>query len=283
MKFSIATIAALAFLSTSVRADSMDDAIAAFCNGLNVTTPLTTDVVVAGQNATVTVTRVPNDKTKTITGLDLYSVDAAGQPKYVKNTWAGNYTLNTQASMNDTVPADSPAGIYYYRIWVTNIIHGAHGPDCIKTTPNFKVTTGTHTNAAGFTSYAEHLDDASVYNPEHVKGCFGLQVTSPAAGDSARQGDHVSIVLSRDSASQTEALTKVEIYKKSDDGHDVLVDHVWSGKETIQNLITLKDQITIDADLYDPNAQYYYKIEASSSVQADETCSFQSSLFSVRP
>ncbi|KAG1470196.1 hypothetical protein G6F56_002822 [Rhizopus delemar] len=280
MKFSIATFTALAFLSASVRADSTSDAIAAFCDGLNVTSPIASDVVVAGQNATVTVTRVPNEKTKTITGLDLYSVDSSGTPKYIKNTWSGNYTLNTQASLSDTIPSNSSAGLYYFRVWVTNIIDGAHGPDCIKTSNNFKVTTGTHTNAAGFTSYAEHLDDSSVYNPDHINGCFGLKVTSPAAGDSAKQGDHVSLVLNRDTASQTEALTKVEIYKKSDSG-DVLVDDVWSGKETINNVITLKDQIKIDSDKYDASASYYYKVQVTSTVQKNEVCSFQSSDFSI--
>ncbi|KAG0940485.1 hypothetical protein G6F57_006487 [Rhizopus arrhizus] len=283
MKFSIkvATLTALAFLSVSVKADSTSDAIAAFCDGLNVTSPVGTDVVVAGQNATVTVTRVPNDKTKTITGLDLYSVGSDGTPKYVKNTWSGNYTLNTQASLKDAIPSDASAGLYYFRVWVTNIIDGAHGPDCIKTSKNFKVTTGTHTNAAGFISYAEHLNDETIYKPEHIKGCFGLKVTSPAEGDSTKQGNHVSITLNRDSASQTEALTKVDIYKKSSDGQDELVDAVWAGHEAITNVITLKDQIKIPSDKYDADAQYYYKIQVTSSVQKDETCTFQSSYFKI--
>jgi hypothetical protein len=78
MKFSITTasVFALAFLSSAVKADSYSDAIAQFCDGtkknrkkkkrqyltknilhigLNVTAPLGTDVFVAGNNATITV------------------------------------------------------------------------------------------------------------------------------------------------------------------------------------------------------------------------------------
>ncbi|RCH87276.1 hypothetical protein CU097_000368, partial [Rhizopus azygosporus] len=84
MKFSIkvAALAALALFSSSVNADSMSDAIEAFCGGLNVTTPTTNDVVSPGQNATITVTRVQNDYQKTITGVDLFSVGSDNNPKY---------------------------------------------------------------------------------------------------------------------------------------------------------------------------------------------------------
>lgn len=166
-------------------------------------------------------------------------------------------------------------------VWVTNVVNGGHGPDCLKTSPNFKVTTGTHTNEAGFVSYNEHLDDPNIYNPDHIKGCFGLKVQSPKEGDFAKQGSHVAITLNRDSASQTESLTKVDIYKKSESGQDELVDSVWSGRELLPNVITLKDQIKIPQDKYDSNAQYYYKIQVTSSAQSDEPCTFQSGYFKI--
>ncbi|CEI94973.1 hypothetical protein RMCBS344292_09174 [Rhizopus microsporus] len=281
MKFSIkvAALAALALFSSSVNADSMSDAIAAFCGGLDVTTPTTNDVVSPGQNATITVTRVQNNYEKTITGL--FSVGSDNNPKYVQNIWAGKYQLSTQATLTDTIPANVTAGVYYFRVWVTNVVNGGHGPDCLKTSPNFKVTTGTHTNEAGFVSYNEHLDDPNIYNPDHIKGCFGLKVQSPKEGDFAKQGSHVAITLNRDSASQTESLTKVDIYKKSESGQDELVDSVWSGRELLPNVITLKDQIKIPQDKYDSNAQYYYKIQVTSSAQSNEPCTFQSGYFKI--
>ncbi|GAA5816364.1 hypothetical protein MFLAVUS_009892 [Mucor flavus] len=280
MKLSItaASIFALACFS-SVKADSYSDAIAKFCDGLAVTNPTVDDVFVAGNNATVTVTREPNERTKTITGLDLYSVDGEGNPKYVQNTWAGSYELQTSASISDDIPADTPAGLYYYRVWVTNMIDGQHGPDCIKTSRTFKVTTSSHTNDAGFTSYAQALDDPNFFKPEFAKGCFGLTVKSPSAGDDLKLDSFVPVELKRDGASQTDSLTKVEIYKAVD-GADQLVDTVWSGQESLGNAFIYKDHLKISSDKYDPNSSYYYKIDVTSQVKG-ETCSFQSGAFKV--
>lgn len=281
MRFFITTasVFALAFLSTAVKADSYSDAIAQFCDGLEVTAPLASDVFVAGNNATVTVTRVPNDREKTITGLDLYSVDSKGNPKYIKNTWAGSYALQSSASISDDIPSDTAAGYYYYRVWVTNLINGQHGPDCLKTSATFKVTTGSHTNDAGFTSYAQSLDDANYFKPEFAKGCFGLNVTKPEEGQAQKLGNHVSVVLSRDGASQTDSLTKVEIYKAVE-GADEVVQTVWAGKESLTNAFTIKDHLKIPDDKFDANAYYYYKIDVTSQVKG-ETCSFQSGAFKI--
>lgn len=159
------------------------------------------------------------------------------------------------------------------------MIDGQHGPDCIKTSRTFKVTTSSHTNDAGFTSYAQALDDASFFKPEFAKGCFGLKVQSPKAGDDLKLDSFVPVELKRDGASQTDSLTKVEIYKAVD-GADQLVDTVWSGQESLGNAFIYKDHLKISSDKYDPNASYYYKIDVTSQVKG-ETCSFQSGAFKV--
>ncbi|EPB86709.1 hypothetical protein HMPREF1544_06495 [Mucor circinelloides 1006PhL] len=279
MKFSLTAASIFAFACLSaVKADSYSDAIKEFCDGIEVTAPIDTDVFVAGQNATVTVTRIPNSHEKTITGLDLYSVDTAGNPKYVQNTWTGQYSLNTQASISDDIPTSVNAGYYYYRVWVTNMINGQHGPDCVKTSRTFKVTTGSHTNDAGVTSYAESLDDHTYFKPEFAKGCFGLSVKTPAEGSTQKQGEHVSVQLSRDGASQTDSLTKVEIYKYVDGVNDESVYTVWSGQEGLTNAFIVKDHLKIPN--LDTSASYYYKLDVTSQVKG-ETCSFQSGAFKV--
>ncbi|KAI8968598.1 hypothetical protein BDF20DRAFT_828280 [Mycotypha africana] len=282
MKFSISTasVLAFAFLSTIVKADSYSDAIKEFCDGLEVTAPTESDVFVAGQNATVTVTRVPNNHEKTITGLDLYSVDSNGTPKYVQNTWAGQYSLNSQASISDDIPTSVAAGYYYYRVWVTNMINGQHGPDCLKTSRTFKVTTSSHTNADGVTSYAEHLDDTTYFKPEFARGCFGLTVQQPAQDSSYKQGDFVTVLLNRDSASQTDSLKKVELYKFVDGQNDESIETIWSGEEGLTNAFSFKDHLNIPSDKLENGALYYYKVDVSSQVQG-ESCSFQSGAFKV--
>ncbi|CEP11520.1 hypothetical protein [Parasitella parasitica] len=278
MKFSLtaASIFAFACLS-SVKADSYSDAIKEFCDGLQVTAPSGSEVFVAGQNATVTVTRTPNSHEKVISGLDLYSVDSNNNPKYIQNTWYGRYNLNTQASISDEIPADAAAGQYMYRVWVTNLINGQHGPDCIKTSRTFKVTTGSHVNDAGFVSYAQALDDVTIFRPEVAKGCFGLTVKSPIEGSTHKQGEFITIELKRDSASQTDLLTKIELYKAVDGVNDDLVETVWNGNERLANIFSYKQHLNNPG--LDTNASYYYKIGVTS--EHGETCSFKSDAFKV--
>lgn len=89
---------------------------------------------------TIFIARQPDERKKTITGLDvskhlflsllfvlitmmpycdlrwqLYSVSESGEAKYIQNVWEGKFPLNKQASISDTVPANSTAGLYYYR------------------------------------------------------------------------------------------------------------------------------------------------------------------------
>lgn len=159
------------------------------------------------------------------------------------------------------------------------MINGQHGPDCLKTSRTFKVTTGSHTDDAGLTSYAQALDDVTYYKPEFAKGCFGLKVKSPAEGETQKQGSYASVVLSRDGASQTDSLTSVEIYRALE-GPDQLVDTIWTGKEALSDVFTIKDQLLIPSDHFEAGAVYYYKIDVTSQVKG-ETCSFQSGAFKI--
>ncbi|KAI8882407.1 hypothetical protein K501DRAFT_219002 [Backusella circina FSU 941] len=274
MKFSIAAISALLLSSVAVTsADSYSDAIKAWCSGLSVTFPASSTVVVAGAKTKVTVTRKPDAHTKTITGLDLYSVDSKGKAKYINNIWKGNYKLNTQASIADTIPKGTAAGLYYYRVWVTNLVNGQHGPDCLETSHTFKVTSGSHTNAAGDEEYTESLDDNSIYNQDHAKGCFGLAVDYPQEGSTFRVNEHIHISANKDSASQTDALTKVELYKGTE-----LVDVAWEGSESFNGAFTLKDHLSLNN--VDASADYHYKLYVSSK-KSDDTCTFESNNFKI--
>ncbi|KAG1147495.1 hypothetical protein G6F37_004002 [Rhizopus arrhizus] len=275
MKFSVAAISALV-LSTAVSfttADSYSDAMKSWCSGLDVTFPTASTVVVAGSKTKVTVTRKADKRTKTVTGLDLYSVDSKGKAKYVQNVWKGKYALQSSASITDTIPKSAAAGLYYYRVWVTNLVNGQHGPDCLETSHTFKVTSGSHTNAAGVTEYAEHLDDANIFSNEHYNGCFGLSVDYPKAGSTFNVDDHIHIQVDRDSTSQTDSLTKVELYKG-----DELVDIAWSGSEALQNSFTLKDHLKLNN--VDTSADYHYKLQVTSK-KSDTSCTFESNTFKI--
>lgn len=153
------------------------------------------------------------------------------------------------------------------------MVNGQHGPDCLQTSHTFKVTTGSHTNADGLTEYAESLHDNSIYNSEHEKGCFGLEVQYPQAGATFKHKDHIHIQAQRDSASQTEDITKIELYKG-----DQLVSTAWEGSETVIGAFVLKDHLVLDN--IDPSADYHYKVYATSNKEA-ATCTFESKSFKI--
>ncbi|KAI8092623.1 uncharacterized protein BX664DRAFT_277004 [Halteromyces radiatus] len=284
MKFSIATASALLFTAiATVNADEYASAMKQWCGGLSVPTPDGNAVFVAGSNAHISVHNQPNDShQKTITGLDLYSVASDGSAKYVQNVWKGSQPLTTDASIDDQIPSNTAAGQYYYRVWVTNQVNGMHGPDCLQTSHTFKVTTASHTNAAGLTEYAENLDDESIYNPKHAKGCFGLTVQYPAKDQVFTEGEHSRIMIKRDSSSQTDELKKVDLYKVVN-GQSTLVQNAWEGVEDLGNYFTLKDHIVIPQEHIDPSATYFYRIEATSNKHADAVCDFQSQEFKIQP
>lgn len=153
------------------------------------------------------------------------------------------------------------------------MVNGQHGPDCLETSHTFKVTSGSHTNAAGITEYAEHLDDNQVYSTDHYNGCFGLSVDYPQAGQTFKVNEHIHVQANRDSSSQTDALTKVELYKGSE-----LVETSWSGSESIQTSFTLKDHLKLDN--VDTSSDYHYKLTVTSK-KSDTACSFTSGNFKI--
>lgn len=163
--------------------------------------------------------------------------------------------------------------LYIFSVWITNLVNGQHGPDCLETSATFKVTTGSHTNADGIVEYAQSLHDNEIYNPDHIDGCFGLSVDYPEEGGVFKANDHIHIQANRDSASQTDALTKVELYKGEE-----LVNVAWTGSESFQNSFTLKDHLVLNN--IDPNADYHYKVYATSN-KADRTCTFNSNNFKI--
>lgn len=153
------------------------------------------------------------------------------------------------------------------------MVNGQHGPDCIETSRTFKVTTGSHTNAAGELEYTESLHDNSIYNEEHQEGCFGLSVDYPLQGDTFKTSEHIHIQVNRDSSSQTDALTKVELYKNQE-----LVNVAWTGSESFQNSFTLKDHLVLNN--IDASADYRYKVYATSS-KTEKSCVFESNNFKI--
>ncbi|KAI8332875.1 hypothetical protein BC941DRAFT_435643 [Chlamydoabsidia padenii] len=283
MKFSIATATALLFTAlATVNADEYASAMKQWCGGLSVPTPDGKAVFVAGSKAHITVNNKPNDThQKTITGLDLYSVAKDGSAKYIQNVWKGSQSLKTSASIDDAIPNNTAAGQYYYRVWVTNQVNGMHGPDCLKTSHTFKVTTGSHTNDAGLTEYAENLDDEETYNPKHTKGCFGLKVVYPQKGAVFKEGEHSRVSIKRDSSSQTDELKKIDLYKIVENQAPVFVQNAWEGVEDLGDAFTLKDHIIIPKEHIDPSATYQYRVETSSNQDADAVCDFVSEEFKI--
>ncbi|KAI9249503.1 hypothetical protein BDA99DRAFT_542192 [Phascolomyces articulosus] len=263
--------------------DSYADAIAEWCGELAIVEPNDNTVAVAGGVTKITATRVPDDKQKTVRGLDLYSVDANGKAKYIQNVWQGNFTLNERASITDDIPADVGPGLYYYRAWISNLMNGGQkGPDCIETSHPFKVTSGVHQNSDGISYYTESLDDITFYKPEHFRGCFGLDVTEPKKDHVQTVGDHIRITANRDKGSQTTVLKSVDLYKSTDGKNAQLVENAWSGKSRFVDSFTLKDHVkpAKEEDI-DEKATYYYTLTVSND-KSKEDCTFHSEGFKLK-
>ncbi|KAI7867357.1 hypothetical protein BDF14DRAFT_1802980 [Spinellus fusiger] len=282
MKFSLAATSALLLsIAALTNADQYADARKQWCSGLEVPYPTSSVAVVAGSQTKVTVSRVPDAHDKVVSGLDLYAVEKNGKAKYIKNIWSGKYKLDKQASLPDTLPKTLTAGLYYYRVWVSNMVGGMLGPDCIQTSHTFKVTSSSHTNADGSIGYAESLDDSSYYHPEHFRGCYGLTVDYPQEGATYKENDHLRLSASRDTSSQTDSLLKVTLYKGSDEATAVLVDTVWQGKESFVDVFTLKDHLKLPKDKLDYTSNYFYTLEVESSKDTTKSCTFRSNSFKI--
>jgi hypothetical protein len=228
--------------------------------------------------------RVPNAHKKAITGLDLYKV-TNGKATYINNIWKGSYNLNTLASITDTIPANSAAGLYYYRVWVTNMITAngqtQHGPDCTPTSATFKVTSAGHTNADGSVTQ-DDVNDPTLYHPDYQKGCFGLEVKYPAEGQTVDLGKHLRLQLERDSASQTDELLQVDLFKGDPSNQGQFVQSIWSGEESINNILTLQDHIVLPSNVTS-DGDFFYSIKVSSDKldKAQDSCTFYSKGFKI--
>ncbi|KAI9490075.1 hypothetical protein BDB00DRAFT_839500 [Zychaea mexicana] len=286
MKFSVAAASALlvSAFAGMASADAYADAIAEWCDGLEIVEPNENTIAVAGSVTKITATREPNDKQKTVSGLDLYSVDSDGQAKYIQNVWQGNFTLNQRATITDDIPANVTAGLYYYRAWITNLMDGGkHGPDCIETSHNFKVTSGVHQHPNGISYYTESLDDVQFYHPDYFRGCFGLKVTTPAKGKTYNVGDHITVTANRDKASQTAVLKSIDLYKSTEKNKAVFVENAWEGKERFTDSFTLKDHFKpAKKEDIDESATYYYTLTVTSNKSKDEDCTFHSEGFKIK-
>ncbi|KAG2182083.1 hypothetical protein INT43_007010 [Umbelopsis isabellina] len=291
---SVATSAlvALGSIVSVVNADAYSDAMKEWCDGMSrtpniltfpgikITFPSTTTVVGAGSQTKVSVTRVPNQHEKSITGLDLYMVEG-GSAKYINNIWHGMYSLNTQASITDTIPANTTAGLYYYRVWVTNMIQGQQGPACTPTSATFKVTSAGHTNDDGTTTQ-DDPNDTTLYNPEYQKGCFGLDVKYPAEGQTVDIGKHLRLQLHRDSASQTDELLQVDLFKGDPSNQGQFVQSIFTGEESINNILTLKDHIVLPSNVTS-DGDFFYSLKVSSDKvdKTQDSCTFYSKNFKI--
>jgi hypothetical protein len=155
--------------------------------------------------------------------------------------------------------------------WITNLVNGQHGPDCLQTSRTFKVTTGSHTNAVGEIEYAEPLHDNSIYPLEHQDGCFGLEVVATGP---FQQNKHIRIEVKREDSSQTDALTKVSLFKG-----DELVEDAWTGEETLQKSFIIKEQLSVPN--VDTSSDYYYMNSTTSNKVEGKTCTFKSQSFKM--
>ncbi|KAI8144276.1 hypothetical protein BJV82DRAFT_608934 [Fennellomyces sp. T-0311] len=286
MKFSLAATSALLLtaLAGFTQADEYAEAIAKWCSGLDVINPNNDTVATVGGPTKITVTRVPDDKQKTVTGLDLYSVSSTGEAKYIQNVWQGNFTLNKRASITDEIPDDVQPGLYYYRAWITNLMNGGmHGPDCIETSHTFRVTSGVHKNSDGILYYTESLDDIQFYHPDYFRGCFGLTVDTPKKDSTVKVGSHVPITVSRDKTSQTAYVTSIDLYKSTKEKEAVFVENAWEGKELFTDKFILKDHFNpAKKEDIDENATYYYTLTVTSKKSATEDCTFHSEGFKIK-
>ncbi|KAF7721552.1 hypothetical protein EC973_004491 [Apophysomyces ossiformis] len=275
MKLSFFLSCAVAFLATSslVQADKMQDEIDAalkkFCGGIQVTAPAQNKVFSNPKKVQVTVTRKPNAQAKVINGIDIYSVDSKGTPKYLGTPWKGNYALNKKATM--TVDITKIKGLklpsqFEFRVWV----HNKAGPDCTLFTKVFKVKSSSHSNAAE--EEALNNMDANI-----DRGCFGVDIVQPAIGAHQKVGEEFAVQIQRDSASQVESYKSLELYKVNlNTRQPEKVQDTWSGNEAIRQMFNFKDKLSnTDGEGY----AYFYKL--TGVTQHEETCEFYSHPFYI--
>ncbi|KAI7871763.1 hypothetical protein BDF14DRAFT_1873333 [Spinellus fusiger] len=281
MKLSFFVAGALALFSTSslVSADSLQDQIDAatknFCGGIQVTAPATNAVYADPTKVSVTVTRVPNTQAKIVNAVDVYSINAKGQPQYLGTAWRGTYKLETVATLS--VDITKIKGLKYpsqfeFRVWV----HNQAGPDCTLMSKVFSVKSGSHTNAA------EEDQAVAALDTNINRGCFGVDITSPATGEHKKASDVFSVQIQRDSASPVDEYTSLTLYKVDIATREsVKVEDTWTGKEVVHAMFNLKATLPAVGGAVGaaPTYAYYYKL--SSTTQHQEVCEFFSHPFYI--
>ncbi|KAI8091426.1 uncharacterized protein B0P05DRAFT_527472 [Gilbertella persicaria] len=273
MKFSLLLACLSALMAiTLVKAGSLEDEIASaekkFCSGLSVTGPSKGQTFTNPKNIKVTVKRTPNSYSKVITGVDAYSINSKGKATYLNTVWTGKYKLNKQASLTvdlSKIKAAKLPGQFEFRVWVTNTA----GPDCTLMSKVFKVKSSSHSNAVEESEYRDLSEDID-------RGCFGIELESPALGADVTAGETFSVQVKRDSAAHTNYLTGLELYKVNlETRESSKVQDSWTGKESIANVFNIKDTVPTSAKA--DNTAFYYKLSATT--QHDETCEFYSHPF----
>ncbi|CAO3632498.1 unnamed protein product [Cunninghamella echinulata] len=263
MKFSIVGAATILLASiASVKGDALGEAVQKFCGGLSVPSPAQ-GVYTPGTELNFTITNKPGDQyQKVITNLHLYQVEKVNnQDKLVQiqEIWEGRQPLVSEASLKNKLGQSGQlnAGNYYYRSWVSNVIDGGRGPTCTPTSVTFQVTTGSHVNDAGELKYNEDLLNKDIYNPDHLRGCYGLNINEPKDGQVFTKGEHAHITIERKREANTDTIKRIEQYKLENGNKPVLVETVFDYDEVIFDFFNLKDNLIAPAG---PNTEYYYKI-----------------------
>lgn len=133
----------------------------------------------------------------------------------------------------------------------------------------FKAKSSSHSNAVEEAEYKELSQDID-------RGCFGVEITSPALGQEVTPDQTFTVQIDRDTAAHTDALTQLELYSINLDTRvSTKVQDSWSGNTSITNVLNIKD--TIPASAKADNTAFYYKLTATT--QHDETCEFYSHPF----
>ncbi|ORX47690.1 hypothetical protein DM01DRAFT_1368281 [Hesseltinella vesiculosa] len=264
-------LAAVASTNVLVRADSLQDQIDAaqkkFCGGIAVSSPTASQVFADPSKIQVTVTRKPNAQAKIVSAVDVYTIQS-GKPKYVGTAWKGNYALNQKATLSVDLSKTKGLkfpGQFEFRVWV----HNKAGPDCTLMSKVFRVSSSAHTNDVEqeFSNLDTNVD----------RGCFGVDLVSPAIGEHKKANEGFNVQIQRDSSSHLENIESLVLYTISLDSRTPQqVQTSWSGNETVHQMVNVKDTIK---DASAANNAYFYKLTGSTIY--GESCDFYSHPFYV--
>ncbi|CEP07938.1 hypothetical protein [Parasitella parasitica] len=261
-------ITAISYVQADALQDEIDAALKKFCGGIAVTGPTKGQTFTNPKKIKVTVTRKPNAQAKVINGVDAYSINSKGKATYLTTVWKGSYSLEQKATLTVDLTKATKAkfpGQFEFRVWV----HNKAGPDCTLMSKVFKAKSSSHSNAveeSEYKSLSENID----------RGCFGVEITAPKLGGEVTADEAFSVDIKRDTAAHTEYLTGLELYSINLDTRDSTKVHAsWTGKESINNMMNIKD--TIPSSAKADNTAFYYKLSATT--QHEESCEFFSHPF----